>query len=649
MPVSLPRFSCRCRSALIVLAVLSVAAPASAQDVALPFTAISLEDLSAFSEAGENWTVAGRVAVDRRVDGDLRPHEGTGVLVNRPSKEHNANLFTEMEHGNIELELDFLVPKGSNSGIYLMGRYEVQVFDSWGADPPLFSDAGGIYQRWDETRGAGREGFEGHPPRVNASRAPGLWQHLRILFEAPRFDAQGRKTADARFARVEHNGVVVHENVEVTGPTRAAAFDDERPLGPLMLQGDHGPVAYRNIRFKRYDAAPARLADLRYRAFVEPALDVTGSTVHSEGDARAVAPYVSGDRDEFAMEYEGHFHAPTAGMYLFDIGLGWVDSDPHFEDALTGSALIYLGDEEVVRHEGRAPHATGTVELEPGVHPFRLVFFKDRPWNDPRMTLHVEGPGFPRIPLHDPGSLPAAEGVGAITVSAERAPVIQRVFMPHGNDKRTHAAAVGDPLGVHYAVDLAGGALLYAWRGPFIETTPMWHDRGSDQIALPLGSFITLDGAAALASLPSTDTPWPRSASSASAVPGSEASGSAGPEAAATYEIAFAGYTLDAEGRPTFLYRLGDARVEDAVRPAEDGRGLHRRLRITGGGGLTARLAEAAQITPAEGGGYLVDGAFYVEPETGLAPTIRRINGRDELVVRIPEGATADIGYTLIW
>ena len=49
------------------------------------------------------------------------------------------------------------------------------------------------------------------------------------------------------FVKAEHNGVVVHENQEVTGPTRAAMFDDEKPLGPIMLQGDHGPVAYRNV------------------------------------------------------------------------------------------------------------------------------------------------------------------------------------------------------------------------------------------------------------------------------------------------------------------------------------------------------------------------------------------------------------------
>ena len=69
-----------------------------------------------------------------------------------------------------------------------------------------------------------------------------------MSFQAPRFDAQGKKTANAKFLKVVHNGVTIHENVEVKGPTTASLGAPERALGPLMLQGDHGPVAFRNIR-----------------------------------------------------------------------------------------------------------------------------------------------------------------------------------------------------------------------------------------------------------------------------------------------------------------------------------------------------------------------------------------------------------------
>ena len=79
------------------------------------------------------------------------------------------------------------------------------------------------------------------------SRPPGKWQSYEIIFQAPRFDARGLKVANARFLQVIWNGETVHQNVEVEGPTRAAMLGQETATAPLMLQGDHGPVAYRNV------------------------------------------------------------------------------------------------------------------------------------------------------------------------------------------------------------------------------------------------------------------------------------------------------------------------------------------------------------------------------------------------------------------
>jgi len=178
----------------------------------------------------------------------LAVEPGEGVITNG-SKGRTRNLFTAGEFGDIAAHIEFLIPRGSNSGVYFMGRYEIQVYDSFGkkgAYPGI--ECGGIYQRWDRSRGKGKEGFEGHSPRVNASRPPGMWQTFDVVFRAPRFDASGKKIANARFVKVVHNGQVVHENVALSGPTRGAAFRDEKPTGPLMFQGNHGPVAYRHIR-----------------------------------------------------------------------------------------------------------------------------------------------------------------------------------------------------------------------------------------------------------------------------------------------------------------------------------------------------------------------------------------------------------------
>jgi len=163
-------------------------------------------------------------------------------MLNGPNG-RTANLITDEEFGDVELYLEFMLAKGSNSGVYLHGLYEVQVFDSWASDEPMTtSDGGAIYHRWLDNQGVG-----GSAPSRNASRRPGEWQSYHIWFRAPRFDADGKKIENARFLRVLHNGLSVQSDVELEGPTRAHMDLSEAPENPIMLQGDHGPVAFRNI------------------------------------------------------------------------------------------------------------------------------------------------------------------------------------------------------------------------------------------------------------------------------------------------------------------------------------------------------------------------------------------------------------------
>jgi HEAT repeat protein/type 1 glutamine amidotransferase len=203
--------------------------------------------LSAWRQPTGDWQVFGDAVMDPQNEKALKGSEGKGVIVNGP-KGNTNNILSALEHGDVVAHVEFKVPKGSNSGVYFMGRYEIQVFDSFGIDKAEYPGAGcgGIYQRW-----VNEKGFEGKDPIVNASKPAGEWQTYDVVFRAPRFDASGKKTENARFVRVVHNGKLVHENAEVTGPTRAATYEnDEKPTGPLMLQGDHGPVAYRNVTLR---------------------------------------------------------------------------------------------------------------------------------------------------------------------------------------------------------------------------------------------------------------------------------------------------------------------------------------------------------------------------------------------------------------
>jgi lysophospholipase L1-like esterase len=204
-------------------------------------------DLARWREPLGEWTVAQSVSLQPANPTAFAISPGQGIIVNG-AKGRTVDLISKAEFGDVQVHVEFCVPKKSNSGVYLQGRYEVQILDSYGVTTDAYpgENCGGIYPRW-----INEQNVQGHSARVNASRPPGEWQSFDIVFRAPRFDAAGKKVQNARFVRVTHNGQVVHENVEVTGPTRAAHWEDEKAQGPLMLQGDHGPVAYRNLRVKR--------------------------------------------------------------------------------------------------------------------------------------------------------------------------------------------------------------------------------------------------------------------------------------------------------------------------------------------------------------------------------------------------------------
>jgi hypothetical protein len=192
-----------------------------------------------FTTAAVDWK---RVFSPTRLSAKSAP--GGRIVNGKDGK--TANLITDDKFGSFELYLEFLLAKGSNSGVFLHGLYEVQIFDSYGFDGAMtVGDCGGIYERPDGTGGS--------PPSRNAARPPGEWQSLRIWFQAPRVDAKGRVTAHAKVLRVMLNGFPVQENVTLTGPTLSHLEIPEAEKNPIMLQGDHGPVAYRNVYIREFE------------------------------------------------------------------------------------------------------------------------------------------------------------------------------------------------------------------------------------------------------------------------------------------------------------------------------------------------------------------------------------------------------------
>lgn len=238
-------------AALSVAALVAVAPPARAADETVGsgsapaivtnvlFNHKNLEGWKTRKEdAKASWKVVGEVKADNKtLTGSGEPSGDTAAMVLEKSLS-GGDILTEQEFGDGEYHVEFMVPKGSNSGVYLMGQYEIQLLDSFGKkDADLKpGDVGGIYNT--------------KAPSKNAAKAPGEWQSFDIVFRAPRFGPDGKKTENAKFISVKLNGETIHENIEAAGPTGGQLPGGEKPKGPLMFQGDHGPVAFRNVWVK---------------------------------------------------------------------------------------------------------------------------------------------------------------------------------------------------------------------------------------------------------------------------------------------------------------------------------------------------------------------------------------------------------------
>jgi hypothetical protein len=223
-------------SALLAIVAWMPAAAADKDDGEKSMVLFNGKDLTGWKVKGSpakvEWIV-GKATLDETNPAKLAVTEAAGGDLINPL--HAGDLYTEQKFGDGTFEIELMIPKGSNSGIYVMGEYEVQILDSFGKEKIGPGDMGGLYSI--------------AAPKVNACKKPGEWQKFVIEYQAPRFDEAGHKTANLKLVKVTLNDQLIHENVEARGPTGGSLTGKEAATGPLMFQGDHGAVAFRNVKF----------------------------------------------------------------------------------------------------------------------------------------------------------------------------------------------------------------------------------------------------------------------------------------------------------------------------------------------------------------------------------------------------------------
>lgn len=573
----------------------------SAIPATLPKQDLPLQDLSAFASPGTAWGVAGNAFASTRGT-DFSADEGTGALVCTNESNTRTTLSTQMEHGDLEMDLKFLLPKDGQAQLWLQGRYAIQLEDTWGKD----SQRCGML--------LGSTSADDLLAPVNASRAPGLWQHLSLYFEAPRVDAAGKKLSNAKLHYLRLNGYTLLENVEITAPSAGASSSDEVAEAPLVFASVQGATAFKDIRYKAYTLDQLQVSNIQYKIYQGdwdqlPSMDTLTAT--SSGTKEDFDVEMEGLKDKYAMSFSAQLAVPVAGEYLF-------------ETRIDDGGDLFIDGELLIHNDGEPGMGTerGMITLTKGTHTIDLTYYQDV-WGK-RLLVFYEGPNIKRQSLGaketNQGPRP---GPKKLVVNPNDAPELIRSFVNHKGEKRNFPISVGSPLGVHYTFDLEEGTLLHAWRGEFADVTNMWVGRGHSQLLIPGNASAQATAGVTVAKMENTSGAWPEGL----------------PEG---YLID--GYDLDVDGYPIFKYQFGDLAFSDQTLPNSDGN-IERTITIDSGtpqAGHYLRLA-AGNIEALESGWYRVDGAYYIDVEEA---TVGGAKG-DLLLVSL--AGKEQVSYSLIW
>lgn len=586
---------------------------------------IPLNDLSAFTTKSSNWKIVGDAKVDIFKENALTTTPGTGVLACLHEKgKYGAQyeLISNLKHGDLDIELDFMLAKGSNSGIYLQGNYEVQLFDSWGKKTAKYNDCGGIYERWNDSKPEGEKGYEGYAPRFNVAKAPGLWQNIKISYQAPRFDASGKKTANAVFLSIVLNGVTIHENVEVSGPTRGSLTAEDVAMGPLRFQGDHGSLAIRDIKINNFDQKPGTLSDLKYKTYyggLQETDDLSKLKPAETGQSPALTWEILKENNNYSYVYTGKYTVPVSGDYQFRL-------------QASGNSALKIDGKELIGMEWKNVNENrfGKINLKAGEHTIEIFNNKRDGWLKPSLGLWVSGPGFRELSYNTKSSAIGGKGTDPILIDAATN-TITRSFMDFKKNDQAkkirvvHAVSVGSPANLHYTYDMDKGAVFQVWRGDFLDATPMWHNRG-DGSSRPRGSITLLGNDMVLGKM--NGTKWEADTTGSGYRP--------------------KGYVMDEADVPTFQYLAFGSPVTDLISVVNN-QYLERIIKISNPvKGLVAKVADGATIEKMADGLFAINGkSYYIQlADKNAKPEVRTADGKQELLIPVSNG---EVKYSILF
>ena len=474
---------------------------------------------------------------------------------------------------------------------------------------------GGIYERNDSKRPEGQRVFDGRAPRQNVSKAPGLWQHYKISFQAPRF-VNGVKTENARILKVELNGVVIQENIELSGPTAGSVSRNEIAEDALRIQGDHGQVAFKNIVVTKFPDQKPSLSQMSVNIFqgrfekepdlskLKPMLQKTipNITVNMEGIPK----------NFYLSQYNGKLIIPESGEFT----LNFVSKG--------GPATIKIDSKVIFPYDRKGGKTS--IKLQKGEYPFELILSKYYASEVATISLKLSASNLREYVISDPKVLQLSTKDPVLVEAKEN--TILRSFMDLPGSKRvTHAVNVGTAEKVNYTYDLNTGMVIQVWRGDFLDASPMWIDRG-DGSSKPLGA-VQYFGTPTLAinKLANPTAAWV-----------SDTTGTG---------FISKGYVLDELDRPSFKYNMYGNSVTDVTRMLENRQGIQRTILLKNAAEqMYVRLASANVIEEVATGFYIVDDhAYYLKlDDIGTAkPVIRTQNGKKELILPIQNKITYSI------